>query len=282
MYRGTLIPIGGNEDKGQEEESEHEFVTEGILSQVVKESGGEDALILIVPTASMFPKSVGKNYKKAFKKLGCTNIAVYNIDKRSQCEKKKVIDLFTKADCVFFSGGDQSRIVDFIANTTIHQLIIDRLKNEKFVLAGTSAGAMSMSAEMIMGGSSSECMIKGAVKMREGMGYVDEMIIDSHFVNRGRFGRLAEAVAQFPKLFGVGLAEDTGLIIKEDKFEVIGSGMVIILDPSSLNHNNHEILEQGLPMTMANLTTHILACGDSFSISERFVEVMPLEVYFNQ
>ena len=281
MYKGTLIPIGGNEDKGAGEH-EAEFVKDGILSQVVQEGGGSDCNILVVPTASMIPKEVARNYKQALKKLGCTNINIYNVTKRENCDKKSVQKLFQNADCVFFTGGDQSRIVDLIANTPVHDIIFDRLKNENLVLAGTSAGAMSMSNEMIMGGSSIECLTKGAVKMREGMGYIEDMIIDSHFINRGRFGRLAEAVAKFPNLIGVGLGEDTGLVIKRNEFKVIGSGMVIVFDPSDLTHNNHEILDEGLPMSMANLTTHILADGDRFFMDKRTIEVFPLEVYQNQ
>jgi cyanophycinase len=281
MYKGTLIPIGGNEDKGAGEQIT-EFVKDGILSQLVKESGGNSASFLVVPTASMIPDEIGKNYKKALKKLGCKNVTVYNVTKRKQCDKKSVQKLFSSADCIFFTGGDQSRIVKLIGNTPVHDILFDRLKNGNIVLSGTSAGAMSMSHEMIMGGSSIECLTKGAVKMREGMGYVKNMIIDSHFVNRGRFGRLAEAVAKFPNLIGVGLAEDTGLVIKNNEFRVIGSGMVIIFDPSDLTHNNHKILDEGLPMSMANLTTHILADGDRFFMDKRTIEVFPLEVYQNQ
>lgn len=281
MYKGTLIPIGGNEDKGAGEH-EAEFVKDGILSQVVKESGGTDCNILVIPTASMIPREVARNYKKALKKLGCTNINTYNITKRRHCDKKSVQKLFINADCIFFTGGDQSRIVDLIADTPIHEIIVDRLVNDTLVLAGTSAGAMSMSKEMIMGGSSIECLLKGAVKMREGMGYIEDMIIDSHFINRGRFGRLAEAVAKFPNLIGVGLGEDTGLVIKDKEFRVIGSGMVIVFDPSNLSHNNHVVLDEGLPMSMANLTTHILADGDRFLMEDRTIEVLPLELYQNQ
>ena len=118
--------------------------------------------------------------------------------------------------------------------------------------------------------------------MREGMGYIDNMIIDSHFIKRGRFGRLAEAVAKFPKLIGVGLGEDTGLVIKSNEFRVIGSGMVMVIDPSDLTHNNHEILDEGMPMSMANLTTHILADGDRFFMDKRTIEVFPLEIYKTQ
>ena len=281
MFKGTLIPIGGNEDKGSDEEIS-EFVKDGILSQVLKESGGENANFLVIPTASMIPKQVGKNYKKALKKLGCTNINIKNISKRSQCDKKSIQKLFIDADCIFFTGGDQSRIVDIIGGTPVHDIIFDRLRNENIVLSGTSAGAMSMSKEMIMGGSSIECLVKGSVKMREGMNYIPDMIIDSHFVNRGRFGRLAEAVARFPELIGIGLAEDTGLIIKNNEFKVIGSGMVIVFDPSGLTHNNYEVLDKDLPMSMTNLTAHILADGDYFHMHNRTIKVYPLEEYIAQ
>ena len=281
MFKGTLIPIGGNEDKGSDEEIS-EFVKDGILSQVLKESGGENSNFLVIPTASMIPKQVGKNYKKALKKLGCTNINIKNISKRSQCDKKSIQQLFIDADCIFFTGGDQSRIVDIIGGTAVHDIIFDRLRNENIVLSGTSAGAMSMSKEMIMGGSSIECLVKGSVKMREGMNYIPDMIIDSHFVNRGRFGRLAEAVARFPELIGIGLAEDTGLIIKNNQFKVIGSGMVIVFDPSGLTHNNYEVLDKDLPMSMTNLTTHILADGDYFHMHNRTIKVYPLEEYIAQ
>ena len=141
---------------------------------------------------------------------------------------------------------------------------------------------MSMSKEMIKGGSSVDCLLKGAVKMGHGMGYVTDMIIDSHFIKRGRFGRLAEAVAKFPNLIGIGLGEDTGLVISGNEFKVIGSGMVMVIDPSDLTHNNHKILDEGMPMSMANITTHILADGDRFFMDKRTIEVFPLEVYKNQ
>ena len=118
-----------------------------------------------------------------------------------------------------------------------------------------------MSKEMITGGSSRESFMKGAVAMNKGMGFIPKLIIDSHFIRRGRFGRLAEAVARFPELIGIGLAEDTGLVIKENSFEVIGSGMVIVFDARKAKHNNHKTLEKGTPMSLTNLKTSILANG---------------------
>lgn len=278
--KGTLIPIGGNEDKGIEENEIYhlEFIEEGILSRVVKESGGKDSLILIIPTASSIPEEVGENYLEAFGKLGCKNLHVMNIRDRDQSETPGNIELMKKADCVMFSGGNQSNITEKIGGTTLHKIMMERYEKERFVIAGTSAGAMCMSEEMISGGSSQESFIKGAVKMKEGMAFIPELIIDSHFIRRGRFGRMAEAVARYPKLIGVGLAEDTGVIIKDNTFEVIGSGMVILFNARKAKHNNHHLLEKGTPMSLTNLKTHILANGDRFNIIKKKVKISPFQL----
>ena len=281
--KGTLIPIGGNEDKGKDESENHslDFVEEGILFHVLRESGGVDSLVVVIPTASSIPVEVGENYIQAFKKLGCTNVKVLDIRNRVQSEESQNLEWIAKADCVMFSGGDQSKIVDKIGNTKMHELLMKRFIHEDFVIAGTSAGAMCMSNEMVAGGSSTEALYKGAVIMREGMNFISELIIDTHFVKRGRFGRLAEAVAKYPDLIGVGLAEDTGLIIKNcNEFTVIGSGMVILFDPSQLTHNNEKILEVGTPMSMSNLIVHILSNSDQFKIDQRIIEILPVDADF--
>ena len=280
--KATLIPIGGNEDKGENEYFGIDFIEEGILSHVLREAGGKDQALIIIPTASSIPEEVGDNYLKAFGKLGCTQLSVQNIQSRAQAEAPETLAAFAQARCLMFSGGDQSKIVEYIGGTSLHQLILKRLaEDENFVLAGTSAGAMCMSEQMIAGGSGAESLIKGNVLMREGMGFIPELIIDSHFVKRGRFGRLAEAVAAYPHRMGVGLSEDTGLVIKEGKrFKVIGSGMVVLFDPIELQHNNHNLLSEGTPMTMTRLITHVLANGDKFRFDERKIEVLPLHEDF--
>lgn len=281
--KGTLIPIGGNEDKGIEEhESYHlEFIATSILSRVVKESGGKSAMIVIIPTASSIPDKVGQNYLEAFRKLGCTNLHVMDIRDRAQSEEPANIALLKETDCVMFSGGNQSKITEKIGGTIGHKILMERFQSEKLVIAGTSAGAMCMTQEMIAGGSSQESFIKGAVGMAEGMEFVPKLIIDSHFIRRGRFGRLAEAVARFPHLIGIGLAEDTGLVIKKNSFEVIGSGMVIMFDARKAKHNNHEVLEEGTPMSLTNLKTSILANGDRFNIKKKKVKISPLHLPVN-
>lgn len=284
MIKGTLIPIGGNEDKGITENEMYtlEFIDEGILFHVVKEAGGIDANIVIIPTASSIPKEVGENYVEAFTTLGCKNIAILDIRSKEDSEKESSIELIKNANCVMFSGGNQSKITKKIGGTTIHQILLNRYKNEEgFVIAGTSAGAMAMANEMIAGGSASEAFIKGAVTMYNGLGLIPELIIDTHFIRRGRFGRQSEAVAKFPNLIGIGLAEDTGMIIKNgENCTVIGSGMAIIFDGSKLTHNNEKILKEGTPMTMANLTVHVLSNGDNYDIKKRKVAVLPIEAPF--
>jgi cyanophycinase len=280
--RGILIPIGGNEDKGigKNEMYTLEFIGKGILANVVKESGGIDAKIVVITTASSIPLEIGENYKEAFAKLACKHVTILDIREREKSEEPEILQLIHEADCVLFSGGDQSKIVDFIGGTSLHALLLQKLADTHFVLAGTSAGAMCMSKEMIKGGHSSDALFKGGVHMRDGMGFLDTVIIDSHFIQRGRFGRLTEAVATFPELLGIGLAEDTGLIIRNgNDCEVVGSGMVIIFDPSDLQHNNVAVLKAGLPVSITNLKVNILADGDKYFLDERRVQVMTLEEY---
>jgi len=284
MIKGTLIPIGGNEDKGIEENEQYtlEFIDDGILFHVVKEAGGIDANIVVIPTASSIPIEVGESYMEAFTTLGCKNVTVLDIRSKDDSEKESSIKLIKEANCVMFSGGNQSKITNKIGGTTIHEILVDRYKNEaSFVIAGTSAGAMAMATEMIAGGSASEAFIKGAVSMYKGLNLIPELIIDTHFIKRGRFGRQSEAVAKHPNLIGFGLAEDTGMIIKNgNDCTVIGSGMVIVFDGSKLTHNNEKILEEGTPMTMANLTIHVLSNSDMYSIKSRKVSVLAIDAPF--
>ena len=281
--KGTLIPIGGNEDKGNNDSEKHklEFIDEGILYHVKQQAGGKNAKIVVIPTASSIPVEVGGNYLSAFTALGCEDVTVLDIRSTKDAEKQSSIDLVKTADCIMFSGGDQKKIANKIGGTTIHKIMLERYQNEVgFVIAGTSAGAMAMTKEMIAGGNAAEAFVKGAVTMKKGLGLVKELIIDTHFIQRGRFGRITGAIAKFPNLLGIGLAEDTGLIIKNGKCLVIGSGMVIIFDGSRISHNKEKVLNIGTPMTISNLTVHILSNGDRYCFKERMVSVLPIEADF--
>ena len=280
---GVLIPIGGNEDKGDKSDSIHtlEYIEDGILHHVVEQAGGKAAKIVVVTAASSIPKRVGENYLEAFDKLGCTNVHVLPIKWRSDAEKPDALKQIETADAVMFSGGDQSKIIHKIGDSSMHKILSERYRTERFVVAGTSAGAMCMSQEMISGGNNIDSFRKGAVKMTQGLGLIPSLIIDSHFIRRVRFGRLTEAVAKFPALVGIGLAEDTGLIVRNDsEFQVIGSGMVIVFDARKATHNNQQILEKGTPMTLTGLRTHILSNGDRFEMKTRKITVLPMSAAF--
>jgi len=282
--KGTLIPIGGNEDKGGEVSEQYslEFISEGILYQVVKESGGPNGLFVVIPAASGIPIEVGENYIEAFDKLGCKNVVVLDIRKKEDAELPENLKMIQKANCVMFSGGNQSKITDKIEGTLLHEILAERYQNDSgFVIAGTSAGAMAMSKEMIAGGSSAESFIKGAVHMYHGLSLLPHVMIDTHFIQRGRFGRISEAVAIYPDLLGIGLAEDTGLIIKNgNEMQVIGSGMVIIFDGHNITHNNHKVLEENTPLTLTDLRVHVLSNSDIFLLEERRVVVLPIHEPF--
>ena len=282
-FKGTIIPIGGNEDKGSGSNEMYtmQFVEGGILYSVLKEAKGNNSSVTVITTASKIPKAVGETYRDAFNALGCQKITILDIRSIVQANDPRNLKIIEDSDCLLFSGGDQSEIVKHIKGTLMHEIILRKLRETEFVVAGTSAGAMCMSSEMIAGGSSTEAFRKGNVKMSQGMCFVPNAIIDSHFIQRGRFGRLAEALAHFPHLLGIGLSEDTGIIIKDsDHCRVIGSGMILLFDATHLTHNRIEELQVGTPLSMCNLITHILANGDEFSLRERKVKVLSISEEF--
>jgi cyanophycinase len=274
--KGKLISVGGNEDKGTDAEPNFtpkeklNFFEEGILKRILSEMKGKDSLVEVITTASMIPIEVGENYIDAFGKLGCKNVGVMHIRKREDALLPEYIERIKKADGVMFTGGNQMRLSMIFGGTDFLKVIIDRYMHEDFVIAGTSAGAMAMSNTMIYQGSSSEAMRKGEVKITTGLAFLKDVIIDSHFVKRGRFGRLAEAVAGNPGCIGIGLGEDTGVLVKEgNKMEAIGSGLVLIFDGHNIRHSNIADAEQGTPLSIENLVVHVLAKGNFYYLNER-------------
>ena len=166
--RGKLIIVGGNEDKGIEtkEDDQLEFIESSILARILRESGGDEAKIVLIPTASGIPQQVIENYKVAFGKLGYNKLQVLDIRERIQTDEAKNLKMIREANCVLLSGGDQSQISDKIGGTEMHRIMLKRHSSEEhFVIAGTSAGAMCMSEEMITGGSGKDFFRKGTVSL---------------------------------------------------------------------------------------------------------------------
>ena len=273
---GKLIAIGGNEDKGTEPEPTMEqgsnlnFFGLQILSRILHETGGKDACIEVITTASSIPEEVGENYAAAFEKLGAKNIGVIHIKQREDTSDKNYAERINRCDGILFTGGNQLRLSSIFGGTDFLSILQQRYLNEEFVIAGTSAGAMAMSATMIYTGSSSGALFKGEVKTTTGLSFIKDVIIDSHFDRRGRFGRLAQAVACNPSSTGMGLGEDTGVLITNgNHLEAIGSGLVLILDGHDIHHSNIADLQEGSPISIENLIVHVLVKGNGYLLSER-------------
>ncbi|MFD1875358.1 cyanophycinase [Hymenobacter bucti] len=275
--RGKLIAVGGNEDKGTYPTSRSKrkyylnFFELGILKRVVSESGKADPRIEVITTASMIPQEVGPIYTSSFAMLNCHNVGIMDIRTPEDARQPEYLERLLAADAIMMSGGNQSRLREMFAETDFHDALLRRYYAEPdFVIAGTSAGAMAMSQHMIRGGSVPDALLKGAVKMGVGLGLLSTAIIDSHFVKRGRFGRLIEAVALHPKLIGIGLGEDTGVLITEGHLvETIGSNLVIILDGHDIVHNNAAAAKKGTTLSIENVRMHVLAKGNVYCITER-------------
>ena len=264
--KGKLIAIGGAEDKGTDLETGQihrnnlNFFELGILRRIVEEAGGVLSRIEVITTASMIPYEIGDNYLNAFGKMGCTNIGLMHIRNRVDVGTEDYQQRIEKCDAVLFSGGNQMRLSSTFGGTNFLKTIVSRYKEEThFVIAGTSAGAMAMSNTMIYEGNAAKAHLKGEVKITTGLAFVDEVIIDSHFEKRGRFGRLAQAVATNPACIGIGLGEDTGMIITEggNKMEAIGSGCVIIIDGHDIQFTNIADIPDGSPYSVEGLKVHI-------------------------
>jgi len=169
-----------------------------------------------------------------------------------------------------FSGGNQLRLSSIFGGTEFLKIVQDRYMHENFLIAGTSAGAMAMSNTMIYQGSSSEALFKGEVKITTGLAFIKDVIIDSHFVTRGRFGRLTQAVAANPSCIGIGLGEDTGVFVSEGRYlEAVGSGLVIIIDGHHIRHSNIADLKEGSPISIENLLVHVMSKGNSYDLGTR-------------
>jgi cyanophycinase len=277
LPKGKLVSVGGAEDKGTDLEegfvqrNRLNFFELGILKRIVNEVGGTDKHIEVITTASSIPEEVGQNYLDAFGKIGCTNIGIMDIRKREEVQKPEYIERIRKADGVMFSGGDQLRLTSIFGGTEIYQILHDRyLEEENFVIAGTSAGAMAMSNTMIYQGKSDLAHLKGEVKLTTGLAFIGNVIIDSHFDKRGRFNRLAQAVASNPQCTGIGLGEDTGVVITEgNQLEVVGSGAVVIVDGRDILHTNITDVGLGEPIAVENLKVSIMVRGNRFLLKQR-------------
>lgn len=260
FFRGRLIAIGGNEDKAN---------GTVVLKRVVQEIGKNQFNVGVVTTASRDPEQRGKDYQQAFMALGAARTEIINIKTRAQANDQALANTFEDIDLIFLVGGDQLRLTSILGGSRILEAIQNRLESGALV-AGTSAGAAVFSDTMIYEGKSEEGLLKGRVLTTSGFGFVENIVFDTHFLTRGRLGRLIQIVTTNPTIIGVGIGEDSGVVLKGDEtVEVVGQGQVIIVDGSDIAHSNIMDIEPGVPISVENVRIHSLTNGYGYDFKKR-------------
>ncbi len=275
--KGKLVIIGGSVDRGSVLENPNDvqrnlkFFEKGILRRITTESVRNNlSKVEIITTASNIPEEVGEEYIKAFAQLDVLNVGVLNIKTREEANSKENLERLKNADVVMFTGGDQLRLTSIFGGTSFHHLLLEKYQDEDFIISGTSAGAAASSNNMIYQGSSQEALLKGEVKITGGLGFINNVIIDTHFVQRGRIGRLLYACASNPINLGIGLGEDTGLLILNgNSMEAIGSGLVMLVDGTQMRDTSITDVEMGAPVSIENLIVHVMAFGDHYDLKNK-------------
>ncbi|MBI5848517.1 MAG: cyanophycinase [Nitrospirae bacterium] len=251
--------IGGAEDRSGERR---------VLRAFVELAGGRDARIVIIAVASATPTVVGSTYVQIIKELGTKQATLLDLATREDVVAPRALETIHKATGVFFTGGDQVRISQLIGGTALDRLLITRHR-EGLVVGGTSAGAAIMSSIMIVGGLGYGSLRMDNVELGSGMEFLPGAIIDQHFQQRWRFRRLLAAVAQYPFELGIGIDEDTAIIVQNGMFQVIGSGGVTVIDGKRITHvSRPEASDDGI-LALCGLTVHVLTENMGYDLKSR-------------
>ena len=259
--RGPLVAIGGAEDKTLEAK---------ILRRVLSLSNKEAPIVGVITTASSIPDDVFGEYSDVFKNIGASEVLDVRIRERKDAASEEFVEMIRNSDVIFISGGDQMRLTNILGGSVVMETI--RARHEAgAVIAGTSAGAACQSGTMVYGGPADDSLRKGAVKMTAGFGLVEGVIIDTHFLERGRFSRLMEVGATNPEYLGVGLGEDAAVLFEGGVIQAFGPGHVIIVDSSHISGSNVFDLSDGEAVTVHNVIMHALVDGYGFSLKDRRV-----------
>lgn len=261
--KGYLVAIGGNEDKEKDLK---------VLRHIVGLPEGGTRIVELIPLASQIPHEVVEMYIPAFRKIGIEQVRIMHIDTREDARSSEFVERILAADVVFFSGGDQLRITSLLGGSPVMQAISGHYWRGG-VVAGTSAGAAAMSGTMIFEGDVAQSMRKGNVQMVPGLGLLPNAIIDTHFIQRGRITRLLEVIASNPGSTGLGLGEDTGVVIREGEIvEVIGSGVLVVVDGHGMRYSNISQIRLGEPIALEHVVLHTLVSGHRFDLeSQRYL-----------
>lgn len=257
--RGQLVIIGGAEEKEGECK---------ILREFVRRAGGVKARIAVMTAATSLPREVGDDYIRVFERLGVEDVRVVNTERREDASDSRYIEIIENSTGVFFTGGDQARITSLLKDTELDAAIHKRYA-EGIVVGGTSAGAAMMPDEMIIEGESETNPRVDVVAMGPGMGFLPGIVVDQHFAQRGRLGRLISALAQQPAVLGLGIDENTAVIVNGDEFEVVGEGAVTVIDETEKTHDNIDGLLKDEALAVCGARLHILPHGYRFNLKTR-------------
>ncbi len=263
MAKGPLLIIGGGEDKGEDSEILRRFVH-------LASSGGREARVGVVTTASSQGEAMFVAYARAFQRIGLNRVEALSVHHRSSAQDEAICRRLEGMSGVFFGGGDQLRITSMLGGSRFHQTLLN-LNLEGLVVAGTSAGASMMSLVMIVEGDARQSPTKNTVKMATGMGLWTGAVIDQHFSQRGRIGRLLSAVAQNPDILGVGLDENTAIEVRlqEGHLQVWGQATVTIVDGRQIEETNASESEDNQPLALTGVILHVLPRGFGMDLNTR-------------
>ncbi len=267
--RGWIVPIGGAENKENDRR---------ILSRFLEVSGGRDADVVVIPTASRLHET-GSRYERLFQELGAARVTVMDFDTRRDCHEVGRLERLGQASGIFFTGGNQLRLTTLLGGTPVAKLI--RTRNAHGVtVGGTSAGASILSEHMIAFGDDGSSAVSGSVRLAPGLGLTNRFVIDQHFRQRDRLGRLLTALAYNPFAVGIGLDEDTAAFIGPDNsLEVEGSGAVTVVDAAEVAFTSMDIVDEGQPICMLGLKMHLLVAGATFNLHTRIASADNLRVH---
>jgi cyanophycinase len=259
---GPFVAIGGAEDKTS---------ARAVLRHVLRLTGTPAPNVTVIATASQIPEIVLPMYRETFAAIGVAEVHLLDVRNRQHANDPATAAQVSASDLVFLTGGDQLRLTHILGGTAL-LATMRRRHAEGAVIAGTSAGAAAMSRTMIYDGDAAASLHKGNVKMTSGLGFVPGVVIDSHFVQRGRFTRLLEVGAANPERLGIGLGEDTAVVVHPGRIlETIGSGHVIVVDSWSIERSNVAEIAQGEPIAVSPVTVHALTAGQGFDMNARRV-----------
>ena len=257
--KGILIPIGGGNDDAE------------IIKRIIKETGKRKPNLCYITVADSDKEDANHKHKLFAHQIGTDNTSFIHFDHRSEADTPENIDKIQKCNAILIGGGNQLRLSSLLGGTILMEEIKKRYYDEPgFVVSGSSAGAAAMSNTMIISGSSRDALVKGQLQLTNGLDLINNVFIDTHFTERGRFGRLIQTVAYNPGVLGLGLSIDTAAVIHHgDRMEIIGHGLAVIVDGTSIEYSNLTEVSDGDPLTVEGLKMHILGPGKCFNLNHR-------------